>query len=131
MAATEIRGLTHWFIINTGNGITAWNMVRDKKIKIIDDSRNIVSMAVDPYKGYLFLADDQNVWRHEFKVKSDQKNPEFKIEKSETVYQARHITALAVDQDHSLLYISCNDGILIMDYSPETLRNYDVKYGRT
>jgi len=35
---------------------------------LLEDVKSVVAMAVDPFKGYLFLADKTTVKRHLFRV---------------------------------------------------------------
>jgi hypothetical protein len=89
-------------------------------------------MAVDPYKGYLFIADDQTVRRFEFEVSrgDDYMTPTLTLgSQSAVVFRDEGIKSITVDEDHSVLYVASSAGISIIEYAPEVLQQEDVVYG--
>jgi hypothetical protein len=71
-------------------------------------------MAVDPYKGYLFIADDHTVRRFEFEVSrgEDYMTPTLALDnQSAIVFRDEEIKSIIVDEDHSVLYVASSAGI--------------------
>ena len=67
MFLAETKGLTHWFLLYDGAYLHAWNLVRDRHQLLLPVS-NMKAMAVDPLRGYLFLATTNRVHRYSFAV---------------------------------------------------------------
>jgi hypothetical protein len=81
-------------------------------------------MAVDPSRGYLFLADTITVRRFNFTVTmgKDYMTPKLTLsDKSIVVFRDDEVSALSVDQDHSILYVASKQGITMIEYPHEIL----------
>ena len=116
--------MTHWIIINDGVSIFSWSIVRNKLETLIKDAAGVVARAVDPYKSYLFIADDQTVRRFEFEVSrgDDYMTPTLTLDnQSAILFRDEGIRSIVVDEDHSVLYVASTAGISTIEYAPEVL----------
>ena len=120
---TETKGLTHWFLANDGTSLWAWNLVRNTSQLLLEEAATVIAMAVDPVKGYLFLADSSTVRRYTFVVDLglDYMSPKITLghRNSVVVFRDENINSLTVDQDHSILYMGSQAGITALNYTPE------------
>ena len=121
---TEIKGLTHWFLLKDGESLIAWNMVRDITQVLIEDASTVLAFTVDPSRGYFFLADSDTVRQRKFSVDlgADYKSPVITLaDTSLIIYRDEGITSLAIDEDHSELFIASLGGTTIWQYAPEII----------
>jgi len=116
----ETKGWTHWLIIYDGSTVYGWNVVRNKLFPLVNVT-DVVSMAVDSHRGFLFLADDISVTKHGFVVDlgEDKMNPSISIINGSSlkIFKDSEITSIAVDSDNSVLYISSLMGITTIMYN--------------
>jgi hypothetical protein len=116
----ETKGWTHWLIIYDGNTVYGWNVVRNRLFPLIK-AADVVSIAVDPHRGFLFLADDISVTKHAFVVDLGQNkmHPSISIINGSSfkIFKDNEITTIAVDSDNSVLYVSSLLGITTIMYN--------------
>ncbi len=55
MFLSEAKGLTHWFLLYDETNVYAWDIVRNV-YQLLFPAQGIIAIAVDPIKGYIFLA---------------------------------------------------------------------------
>ena len=120
MFLMETKGWTHWLIFYDESTIYGWNVVRNKLFTLLN-ATDIVSIAVDSHRGFLFLADDISVTKYGFVVDlgKDKMHPSISIinGSSLTVFKDSEITSIAVDSDNSVLYIASLLGITTIMYN--------------
>jgi hypothetical protein len=78
---------------------------------------DVVAMAVDPLRGYIFLATEDEVQRYGFTVDLgvDMMAPSITMKPTPTLmYVGQDILSLTVDADTSVLYVGSDDSITIV-----------------
>lgn len=55
MFLSEAKGLTHWFLLYDEDNIYAWDIVRNV-YQLLFPVQGLIAIAVDPVKGFIFLA---------------------------------------------------------------------------
>ena len=60
MFLAETKGLTHWFLLYDDEHLHAWDIVRNT-YQLLFPYIGVLAMAVDPLKGFIFLATDESV----------------------------------------------------------------------
>lgn len=115
MQQSEEKGLTHWMLFSEGKNVYAYNVVNDDKVasNVLEIKNDVVTMAVDHNKGYLFVAhqdseDSATVDRYRFTVTISPDVTNLAVNETSiiSVHQGRSISSLAVDADQSILYIA-------------------------
>lgn len=125
MFLAETKGLTHWFLFYDEEHVHVWNIVRNV-YQLLFPYLGVVALAVDPLRGCIFVATNETIVQIGFSVNlgEDMMNPTVKLTSLPvTIFVNEGIRSMTVDPDVSVLYISAEQEIIILFYSPDAVRN--------
>lgn len=127
MFLAETKGMTHWFLMYDDTHLHAYNIVRDAFQTLMTVS-GVSAMAVDPIRGFIFLAIGDQVKRYPFEVKlgEDKMHPSIRVTSTANqVFLSEevgdNVLSLTCDADQSVLYIGTTSKITVIQYATETI----------